>query len=91
MWFLQAKNMFKQIAIFNFVAKLAVTIGVVILIKSKDDVIKYAILLNFSNLVIAIIGFYYICKKFNIYLKFVKFKEVIKYLIEDKYLFFLVL
>ena len=56
MWFLQAKNMFKQIAIFNFVAKLAVTIGVVILIKSKDDVIKYAILLNFSNLVIAIIN-----------------------------------
>ncbi|AWD70008.1 hypothetical protein C0119_06975 [Acinetobacter schindleri] len=87
MWFLQAKNMFKQIAIFNFVAKLAVTIGVIILIKSKDDVIKYAILLNFSNLVIAIIGFYYICKKFNIYLKFVKFKEVVKYLIEDKYLF----
>ncbi|MDH0192416.1 oligosaccharide flippase family protein [Acinetobacter ursingii] len=87
MWFLQAKNMFKQIAIFNFVAKLAVTIGVVILIKSKDDVIKYAILLNFSNLVIAIIGFYYICKKFNIYLKFVKFKEVVKYLIEDRYLF----
>ena len=87
MWFLQAKNMFKQIAIFNFIAKLAVTIGVVILIRSKDDVVKYAMLLNFSNLVIAIIGFYYICKKFNIYLKFVKFKEVVKYLIEDKYLF----
>ncbi|MDH2171768.1 flippase [Acinetobacter johnsonii] len=87
MWFLQAKNMFKQIAIFNFIAKLAVTIGVVILIRSKDDVVKYAMLLNFSNLVIALVGFYYICKKFDIYLNLVKFQDVIKYLKEDKYLF----
>lgn len=87
MWFLQAKNMFKQIAIFNFIAKLAVTIGVVILIRSKDDVVKYAMLLNFSNLVIALVGFYYICKKFDIYLNLVKFQDIIKYLKEDKYLF----
>ncbi|MBF7685629.1 oligosaccharide flippase family protein [Acinetobacter sp. B10A] len=87
MWFLQAHNNFKEIAIFNFITKLVVTVGIVFLIKSKDDILEYALLLNFSNLVIAIFSFIYICIKYDIKFRIEKPIDVFIYLKEDKFLF----
>lgn len=87
MWFLQANNKFKAIAIFNFSSKLIITIGIILLIKTKDDLLRYAIILNFSNLIISLIGFYYIIKKFSIKLQWVNFIEVVNYLKDDRYIF----
>jgi len=87
-WFLQANNDFKFIAIISFFMKLITFIMIMVLIHDSNDLIFYALLLNGVNLIFSIITFIITIFKYKISIYFPGAKVCLKYLKEDKYLFF---
>lgn len=86
-WFLQAQNNFKIIAIFSFIAKLISTIFIFIFINEINDILKYVIILSSSSILISIVTFIYILKRYKLRLEVAKKKICLQYIKEDKYLF----
>ncbi|EPR3507975.1 flippase [Serratia marcescens] len=86
-WFLQAYSDFKTIALLSFVSKSASCILIVVLIKSPDDILLYAAILNVITLITAIITFGIIISKYRVKLRFAPIKDCIRYLKEDRHLF----
>lgn len=86
-WFLQAQNNFKIIAIFSFIAKLISTILIILLVKNINDILKYALILSLSSVAISIVTFIYILKTYKIKLKMQSSKICFQYVKDDKYLF----
>lgn len=84
---LQAYSDFKTIALLSFVSKSASCILIVVLIKSPDDILLYAAILNVITLITAIITFGIIISKYRVKLRFAPIKDCIRYLKEDRHLF----
>lgn len=65
-WFFQGERIFRIAAVFNLVAKLILGLGVLVLIRRKEDVMIYAWLIFISQLFMGIFGLVYILKKYRI-------------------------
>ncbi|HCE1007014.1 oligosaccharide flippase family protein [Acinetobacter baumannii] len=86
-WFLQAQNNFKVIAIFSFIAKLFSTILILLLVRNINDILIYTVILSLSSVIISVATFIYIVNKYKINVRIQSGRNCIQYLKDDKYLF----
>lgn len=87
-WIFQVKNELRFIAIFNFIARGFIMFAVVLFVKEKSDYIKYAVIFNIIPVLVSLISFFIILKKYNINIVKPKLKDIFNILKEDRIIFF---
>ncbi len=75
-WFFQGMEKLNITAIFSFSIKLISTIMIFLVIRNKNDLINYALIGFFTQILISIISLYIIIRKFRIGLVFIKLKNI---------------
>ncbi|MCX2574015.1 flippase [Pedobacter sandarakinus] len=87
-WFFQAMQDLKIVAILNFVAKLLFVVTVILVIKSKDDYFWQPLIASTVQILIGLVSFFIVLKKYKIDLRLVPIKECFKLLKEESTVFF---
>lgn len=75
-WFFQGMEDFKKIAIRNFIVKTATIISVFILVKNKEDLVLFILILTSGNAISQIVMWKYLTKYINLKLYHFDFKRI---------------
>jgi len=86
-WFFQGMEEMKYIAFFNIFSRLIYTISIFLIIKTPEDYIYVALLDSLSVIVIGVVSFYYIIKRFNPIFHFSSYEDLKALYLSGWYLF----
>jgi PST family polysaccharide transporter len=87
-WFFQGERIYNKAVIINLLAKLVWGIGVFLFIRKKEDFILYAGIYFLSQLLLGVIGLFYLLHRYKIRLYLVSVKQITDKLKEGKSVFF---
>ena len=87
MWFFQGMENMKYIAIFNLFSRIIYTISIFLIIKAPTDYIYIALLDSISIIIIGVVSFYYILKRFKPIFYFSNYSDLRELYISGWYLF----
>ncbi len=75
-WFFQGIEKMKDMAMFNFAIKLLGAVLVILLVNVSADYVTYVLILSLSYVLVGIISFLYVIKKYDLVLSYRKNKEL---------------
>ena len=86
-WLFQAMQDLTKVAVLNLISKVAFTIAVLLLIRSKDDYTWQPLALSLSQLLMASISFWWAVKRYRLRLYWVRLSKCLSLLWEEKTFF----
>ncbi len=86
-WLFQGMGQLKNAAIFNLITKILFSVSLVLVIHSEADYWLYAFLTTVSQILVAIVLFFYAIHRFHIQFVKVDFKSILQQLRDDRIVF----
>lgn len=87
-WYFQGIEKLKPATYIVVFSRIFLVIGTVLLVKSSNDLMLHVILIVVSNIIMCLLGYFTLLKKFNFTFIWVRF-NVLKQFVQEAYMFFL--
>jgi len=86
-WLFQAMQDLTKVAVLNLISKIAFTVAVLLLIRSKDDYTWQPLALSLSQILMASLSFWWAIKRYHLKLHWVSLNKCLRLLWEEKTFF----
>ncbi len=83
-WLYNGMQDSRRYAVFSFISKLLFSVAVVLVVTERSDYIYHPLITSLAHILVSLVSFYWALKKYDLRFQFIKWKDVIQTLKENR-------